>query len=257
MVDTAIDEALAAGADLIVLPELVTSGYVFESAAEVRALALSSRSESFQDWSSRLGTSDAIVVGGYPELGADGLVYNSVAVVDRSGLLANYRKAHLWDDEKRWFTPGGDVPPVIDTRLGRLGVLICYDLEFPEIVRHLALRGADLIAVPTNWPYSPRPVGERPGEMLNVMAAARLNRVFVACADRVGSERGVEWNGGSCVVDVDGWIVAERHERDAGIVVADVDVSLARDKSLNSNNDVLADRRPDLYCSVVEPPVVG
>lgn len=247
----AIRHALNEGANLIVLPELVTSGYVFQSKDEVKSLALVGEASSFQDWIDALGESDSIVVGGYPELADDQTIYNSVAILDRCGLIASYRKIHLWDEEKRWFTPGDVAPPVLETRLGRLGFLICYDLEFPESVRDLALRGAELVVVPTNWPRSVRPEGERPAEMGNAMVAARTSRVFIACCDRVGIERGIEWNGGSCVVDIDGWVLHERPARDAGMIIADIDLARARDKALNERNDVLSDRRPEFYSSLV------
>ena len=80
------------------------------------------------------------------------VIYNSAAVVDSSGVRAVYRKTHLWDRERLIFTPGAELPPVVETAHGRIGVLICYDLEFPELPRSLALRGADLICAPVNWP---------------------------------------------------------------------------------------------------------
>jgi len=248
----AISEALGVGAGLIVLPELVTSGYVFRESDEVRSEALDRAAGVFDEWRELVAPSDAVVVGGFPELASDGRVYNSAAVVGATGILAVYRKIHLWDNEKRWFTPGGDVPPVVQTPFGKLGVLVCYDLEFPESVRALAIRGAEVIAIPTNWPLCPQPAGERPAVMIHAMSAARLSRVCVACCDRVGTERGTEWTGGSCIVDVDGWVLAERAKRDSGLISAEVDLVRARDKALNQHNDVLRDRRPDLYGALTD-----
>ncbi len=248
----AIRDALGDGADLIVLPELVVSGYVFSSLSEVDEVAISPDDDVFGSWRQALGGGNALVVGGFVERGSDGHFYNSVAVVASDGILGTYRKIHLWDEEKRWFTPGDLAPPVIDTPFGKLGVLICYDLEFPESARDLALRGADVIAVPTNWPLDFHPVGERPPEMGNAMVNARVNRVFIACCDRVEEERGVRWTGGSCIVGPDGWVLAERADRDGGSVAANIDVAMARKKSVNANNDVLADRRPEFYGSLTE-----
>ena len=115
---------------------------------------------------------------------------------------------HLWDAEPDVFTPGDREPPVVDTECGRIGVLVCYDAEFPEWVRKPALAGADLLAVPTNWPAEPRPPGERPMVVLNVQAAASANRVFVAAADRCGTERGVSWTGGAVIAGPDGYPLA-------------------------------------------------
>lgn len=250
----AIADSLADGADLIVLPELVTSGYVFRSDAEVRAAALPMDSGHFDTWRGLVEPADAVMVAGFPELGPGGAVYNSAVVIDAEGVLAVYRKAHLWGEEKRWFTPGSDPPPVVSTRVGRVGVLICYDLEFPETVRDLAIRGAEIVAIPTNWPMHPAPGGERPALMGNAMVAARLSRVFLACCDRAGTERGIDWTGGSCVVDPEGWVLAERPARDAGPVAAEVDLALARDKAVGPRNDVLGDRRPELYGSLTQEP---
>ncbi len=128
----------------------------------------------------------------------------------------------------------------------RVGIAICYDLEFPEVTRHLALRGADLVAVPTNWPLVPRPGGEHPPEVVIAMAAARVNRVAIACCDRTGTERGVEWTAGTAIVGVDGWVLATAG--DDGRATADVDLSTARDKRLTEHADLFADRRADAYC---------
>jgi predicted amidohydrolase len=240
----AIHEAVDAGAQLVVLPELITSGYVFESPEEAGEAAIGADHELLREW----GTLGALVVGGFAERGDDGRLYNSAAVVDETGVRASYRKLHLWDREKLLFEPGDAPPPIIDTPVGRLAAVICYDLEFPELTRHVALCGTQLLAVPTNWPLVPRPDGERPPEVGIAMAAARVNRMAIACADRLGTERGVEWTGGATIVDADGWAVAER--RDAGLLVADVDLDAALDKRLTEHADAFGDRRPELYAEL-------
>ena len=241
----AIAEAVSDGADVVVLPELITSGYVFESVEEAAALAIGSDHEILSEWAAAAADADIVLAAGFCELGADARVYNSVALVDASGLRGVYRKLHLWDREKLFFTPGTDPPPVIDTRVGRVAVIICYDLEFPELTRSVALAGAQLLLVPTNWPLVPRPDGERPPEAMIAMAAARVNRMAIACADRVGTERGQEWTGGTSIIGVDGWMAAE--SRSPGLVAADVDLAAALDKRLTDHADVFADRRPELY----------
>ena len=157
----AVAEAAAASARLVVLPELCDSGYVFDvtapggPAAEARGLAsLAADSVTLRQWRSLAAAHRLVIVGGFCELGADGRLYNSAALVDPSGIRAVYRKAHLWDKEKLVFTPGDAPPPVAETEVGRVAVMICYDLEFPEWVRLAALDGADLIAAPVNWPAS-------------------------------------------------------------------------------------------------------
>ena len=109
------------------------------------------------------------------EAGPGGDLLNSAVIVDGSGTRAVYRKAHLWDNEKISFTPGDAAPPVVDTEFGRVAVMVCYDLEFPEWTRLAALDGADLIAAPVNWPGYSWPEGERPAEVVKAQAAAAAN----------------------------------------------------------------------------------
>lgn len=244
----AITQAAREGADVVVLPELVTSGYMLASVEEALGVAITPDHEALQDWGRLAAEHDLVVAGGFCERGKDGGVHNSAAIFDAGGLRAVYRKLHLWNTEKLLFTPGSEPPPVIDTRVGRLALVICYDLEFPELTRSLALAGAQLLLVPTNWPLVPRPDGERPPEAVIAMAAARVNRMAVACADRLGPERGMRWTGGATIVGADGWVAAE--SREPGVLVADVDLDLARDKRLDEHADAFADRRPELYAAL-------
>jgi predicted amidohydrolase len=154
----------------------------------------------------------------------------------------------LWDQEKRIFTPGQVPPPVIQTLLGRIGMVICYDLEFPEWVRLVALQGAQLLCVPTNWPDGGRPAGERPSEVVRVQANAAFNRLFIAASSRCGTERGVPWVGGSVIVDCNGYPVSGPLGPVApGAVWASLQLSDADNKWISANNHVLNDRRPGLY----------
>jgi 5-aminopentanamidase len=242
----AVVEAIArADADLVVVPELATSGYVFESASEARALARPA-DVALAPWVSAAAAAGCVVAGGFAELDGDTL-YNSGALVDGSGVLAVYRKLHLWDREQLFFEAGSELPPVVDTAAGRLAMCICYDLEFPEVVRGLALRGAELVCAPTNWPDEGRPEGERPMEVVRAMAAASSNRVFIALADRCGSERGVDWVGGSAILAPSGFPVAGPGACEPAVLRATVDLGEAREKRISERNDVLADRRVDVY----------
>jgi 5-aminopentanamidase len=166
----AIREAVDDGAAVVVLPELITSGYMFESPEEAAAVAIGAGHEILGEWAAEAARADVILAGGFCERGDDGRIYNSAAVLDATGLRAVYRKLHLWDREKLVFTPGSLRPPVLDTRIGRLAIMICYDLEFPELTRSVALAGAQLLLVPTNWPLVPRPAGEHPPEAMIGMA---------------------------------------------------------------------------------------
>ena len=243
-ISAAISDAVSAGADVVVLPELATSGYMFADAAEARVAALAEDSPQFARWCALLG--DSIAVLGFCELGTDGRLYNSAAVLQSGGVTSVYRKTHLWDREKLIFTPGEQLPPVLETRHGALAVMVCYDLEFAELTRQVAVAGAEMILAPVNWPQFPRPAGEHPGEVITAMSTARLNRVVVAVCDRAGVERGQVWTGGTVIVDPDGWIAAEAGPG-VGTAVTDIDLARTRDKKLTEHVDLLADRRLDLY----------
>lgn len=245
----AIEESIAAGAQIVVLPELATSGYMFSSTAEARSVAIRADHDLFGQWSALAAKGSAVVIGGFCESAPDGGVFNSAAVVDGTGVLAVYRKLHLWDTEKNIFTPGAAAPPVVETPFGRIAVIICYDLEFPELTRSVALRGADLLAVPTNWPLVYRPPGERPPEVQIGIAAARVNRMSIACCDRTGTERGQEWTAGTTIINEAGWVTSTAG--DGNIAAADLDLSLSRNKVLTERAHIFRDRRPELYGDLV------
>jgi 5-aminopentanamidase len=246
---TAVAEAAALGAELVVLPELCDSGYVFSSAAEARSLAAPAEGNAtLRGWQAQAAEHGLVVVGGFCELGRDGQLYNSAAVVDASGVRAVYRKAHLWDAEKTVFMPGDDAPPVVDLPYGRVGVMICYDLEFPEWVRLAALDGAELLAAPVNWPVLGSIGEEQPPEVIKARANAAVNGVFVAVADRCRDERGVSWVSGSLIASPSGAALAGPVLADRpAVLAAECDLALARDKRVSEHNDLLDDRRPDLY----------
>ena len=233
---------------IIVLPELTPSGYVFRDAAEARSLAEPADGPTVRGWARLAGQRGLVIAGGFCELGADGAVHNSAALVDRDGIRAVYRKAHLWDAEKDCFAPGACAPPVVPTERGMVAMMVCYDVEFPEWVRIPALAGADLLAVPTNWPAEPLPPGKRRMVVANVQAAAFANRTFIAAACRCGPERGVSWVGGSIIAGPDGYPLAGPASRDnPEILIADCELALARVKATSARNNAHADRRPDLY----------
>jgi predicted amidohydrolase len=238
----AICAAALRGARLIVLPELATSGYVFADRAEAESAAMAAddpRWDAVRD----VIPEDAVVVVGYAE--TDGAhLFNTAAVLTRDARLADYRKSHLWGAEKLVFDHGTEAGVVVDTSFGRLGVAICYDNEFPEVPRRLALAGADVLALPVNWPLVPRPNGEHAPELIQAMASARSSRLPVVIADRWGAERGVDWTDGTAIIDEHGWIVAFRAVMGATAVLS---LAAVREKSLPPHNHLFDDRRGDLY----------
>lgn len=252
LAQTALADALEKGAQIVLLPELCNSGYVFGSEEEARALANPVDGELLHTWAQAAKHGDAVVIGGFAELAPDGTLYNSSALVDGQGVRAVYRKLHLWHEESLWFAPGADPAPVIPTRFGRIGLAICYDIEFPELTRGLALDGAELITLPANWPHDQDPPNGRP--ILHDLATttAYLNKVFVAVCDRCGAERGVEFEGGTVIADPHGTLLAGpiKH-RGPDTIAADCDLATARYKRTSARNDAFADRRPESYAGML------
>jgi predicted amidohydrolase len=245
-----LEKAAAMGAQLVVLPELCNTGYVFQSRAEALGLA-----EPIPDgptvsaWLEAARRLGLYIVAGIAERAGD-ILYNSAVVIGPQGLIGTFRKNHLWNQENLFFTAGDSGCPVFDTPLGRIAVAICYDIWFPEVFRMAALQGADILCVPTNWV----PMADQPDDapaMANIltMAGAHSNALFVAAADRVGTERGQPFIGRSLIVDHTGWPLAGPASADAEeIILAEVNLQDPRRKApVNAFNHVLSDRRTDLY----------
>lgn len=248
LAERAIRQAAFQGAQVVVLPELVQSGYLFADRDEALSLAENTDGPTLQLWQALARELNLVIVGGFCERLPGDELANSAAMIDANGLRAVYRKAHLWDAEKDIFTAGDAPPPVVETVHGRLGMLICYDLEFPEWVRLPALAGADLLCAPVNWPDGPRPQTERPAEVLRVQANASVNRMFIAACDRYGHERGVGWVQGSVIVDADGYPLAGLAEQGGEqLLLATLNLAEARNKRISARNDLHKDRRPSLY----------
>lgn len=242
-----VEQAVASRADLVVLPELVTTGSGFADAAEAtrRAEPVTGPTvTALRELSARHGV---VLAAGFNETSGRDRPYNSAVVIDRGELLTCYRKTHLWDREKLLFTPGDHPPPVVTTSLGRIGLLVCYDLEFPEVTRRLALEGAQIIVAPANWPLLGKPAGERPVEVAKAQAAASQNKVYVVVADRCGADRGEAYTGGSVICDLSGYLLGEATIEQPGLICADLEPDRTDDKWLGPHNDAFADRRPELY----------
>ena len=256
----AVARAVDLGAQLVVLPELAACGGVLTSTEQAREAAEPTDGPTVALLTELSERHRCVIVAGLAEAGEGTQVHNSAVLLDRGALVATYRKVHLWGAEKDAFAPGAQPPTVVDTSAGRVGVMVCYDLEFPEWVRLAAESGAEVLAVPVNWPLRAEGDPQRPFEVVKAQAAAVTYRVNVAVADRCGLEAGIEWYGGSLVCDVDGNLVAgpacaREGDLEGGpatpatpaVLVAEVDLAAARDKRLGPFNDALADRRPDLY----------
>jgi predicted amidohydrolase len=245
-----IEDAAAHGASLVVLPELANSGYVFHSREEAFALAEPvPEGETVRTWMAIARKLNVTVVAGLVERSGDKL-YNSAVVLGAKGHLGTYRKLHLWGDEHLYFEPGDLGLPVFHTEIGRLAAVICYDGWFPEVYRLLAMQGADIVCMPTNWvPMR----GQKPGEMamanMLAMASAHANGLNIVCANRTGTERGQSFIGQSVIVGAEGWPLAGPASPDREeILYARLNLKTSRAaRQLTAFNAVLRDRRSDVY----------
>jgi len=247
----AAEAVLSLPSGIVILPELLNSGYCFRDAEESRSLAEPPDGPSVTTLTELAARSGSTLVTSLAILREDA-VYNVAVVVQASGIIASYDKAHLWGRESEHFVPGSTPPVLVDTDFGKLGVMVCYDLEFPEFTRMTALAGADLIVAPVNWPLEGRPDGERPVEQVVVQAAARTSHVPIAVCDRTAAERmdeeiGSDWVGGSIIVGADGYPLTQPVLGRPGLISAELDLAATRDKALGPFNDTQADRRPELY----------
>jgi len=245
-----IEQAAAEGAKIIVLPELSNSGYAFRSREEAFSLAEEiPGGPSTQAWIEAAMRLKVHVVAGIAERSGNKL-YNAAVTVGPQGHLATYRKLHLWGEEHLYFESGDLGLPVVHTELGRIASVICYDGWFPEVYRLLAVRGADIVCMPTNWVPMPGQLPERLA-MANTlaMANAHSNGLNIACASRIGTERGQAFIGQSLIVGADGWPIAGPASADREeILYAQINIRRSRlSRHLNAFNDVLRDRRDDVY----------
>ncbi len=247
----AMREAAGRGAQLVVLPEMCLSPYQLEGEPLERWAQEIPGGISVQRWLRESKALGIYVVAGLLErAGAD--YYNTAAVLGPQGFLSYYRKAHLFGWERHRLAAGNRGFLSVEIQGTRLGILICYDLRFMEAVRLLALEKVQLLCVPTAWSDIGKP---QPLDRYGLCAAAHMslgyayaNRLFVLCANRVGREKGVGYLGNSLVAGPAGETLAgPAGPEETTILVADVDPKQADDKHVGEDNDVLADRRVDLY----------
>ena len=247
-------EAVKKGAQLIVLPELCNSGYVFNNREEAYALSETvPEGESVKEWERLAREKQVYIVAGINERDGSNL-YNSAVLIGPDGHIGTYRKVHLWDKEKLFFEPGNKGISVFNTPIGRIGILICYDVWFPEAHRLCSIQGAEIIAVPTNWvPMPEQNENDIPMAVYLCMANAHSNGVFIAAANRIGEERGQPFLGHSVIIGPNGrpmGDIAPKNKEE--IIIQACDLTKApHARSLSQLNHVLNDRREDLYGSLI------
>jgi predicted amidohydrolase len=252
-IERAVADAAAGGARLVVLPEAAVTGYVFENLDEALTVAQRASAVAEARLAELATTHDVALIVGTLEAEARE-VFNTALIFSPDGRRYRYRKMHLpYLGVDRFATPGPDAPEVYDLAGMRVGVLICYDLRFPEAARICALEGADLIALPTNWPVG---VQFHPG--IFAPARAAENHVYLLACDRVGEERGTTFIGRSILLDTNGKELARASDTDEETIFGEVDWELARQthhRRIPGEHewDTIADRRPGLYARLLEP----
>jgi len=234
-------------AEVLVLPECFNTGYLFLSRDEVWDLAEEiPHGRTTQRLIALAEERKQTIVAGIVERFENDL-FNAAVIISPLGYLGNYRKVHLFSEEKLWFTPGDRPFPVYDIGPAKLGIMICFDWFFPESARLLALRGADIICHCANLvlPFC------QDGMMIRCLE----NRVFAVTANRTGSEsRGnkyLAYTGRSQITGTEGNILYRASIGADEIGIVDIDVRLARNKRLNAYNHLLNNRRTDMYGDLV------
>ena len=229
----------SAGSDLYVLPELASTGYNFASREQAYDLSEPVDDSRFIDFLEGMCVSlQCHIVTGFNERDGD-LLYNSALLVSPDGLAGVYRKLHLFNDEKDIFQPGDLGMPVYETSIGTIGMLVCFDWMFPEVWRKMTLQGAQIIAHPCNLVllYCQSVVPSH----------AIINRIFVATANRIGTEGGITFTGRSVIVAPDGEVLAAASHDQEEVLTVENDIEQADYKMVTPRNNVLKDRRVELY----------
>ena len=230
-------------ADLMVIPELANSGYLFLNHDEVSSLAEEIPGPSTEFLQSLAHKTRAHYIMGMPERAGD-VIYNSAVLVGPEGVVGTYRKAHLFYEEQLYFRPGDSGFGIFDMNGVNVGILICFDHLFPESARSLALQGAQILC------YSSNLVLPTYGQLTTRVRAIE-NQVFTVLANRSGEEdRGskkLSYTGSSQIVAPDGTVLASADATGDSVKIVEIDPAVALDKSVTDRNDLFKDRRPKLY----------
>ena len=226
--------------DLLVFPELCVSGYNFTSMAQVLSLAESiPEGPTTTLWMNLAELYQMTIVAGLAELSPAQQVFNSAVVISPKGFLGVYRKIHLFAREKEWFQPGTDPPKTWKVPKAIIGSLVCFDWAFPEASRILMLEGCEILCLPANLvlPYAQK----------TMIARSIENRMFTVLTNRIGSERTLTFTGRSQITNTTGNVLARSGTKRTGIITAEIDPKEARNKFLTKTNNIIEDRRVELY----------
>jgi predicted amidohydrolase len=243
-----IDQAAHEGATLLAFPELSLSGYLFDSLDEASSVAETVPGPATEILADKCASLGLHVVVGLIEEDCTNY-YNTAALIGPDGLVGKYRKTHLPQLGVDRFVKPGNLPyTVFDTPLGKLGVLICYDVHHPEPLRCLALDGAEVVISLSNYPVG---IAFMPQYVLPTRVIE--NRVHLIGCNRVGEERGCQFIGSSMILDADSTVIATATRNQEDIIYGRLDVGKSRSKAIKAGNsavDLFADRRPELYATI-------
>ena len=245
--ENTIQRAADGGAALVVLPECYLTGLVTSSREQALSIAIAPDGSEIQSLVQACRQFGMHAIVGFLEH-AGTQFFNSAALLGPTGVIGVYRKRHLpFMGCDRFATASEETEPqIFDTEVGRIGIAICYEIRFPEVMRTLALEGADLIALPTNWPVQANILADH---FPRVRAAE--NFVYLLAADRGDSEEGIDFLGGSQIVDPLGEVLAKADSEEA-LLIAEVDLDRSRDKTITRQKGEFElspwkDRRPAAY----------
>jgi len=247
-----IEKVLGQKAELVVTPELGVSGFVLHTRTEAfqnaEAIPAGPTVSALEGVAKK---KNGYIVSGILEKEGD-FLYNAAVLVGPKGYIGKYRKNHLWDLEKTFNEPGNMGLPTFELPFGRLAIGICYDGWFPEVSKIYQLQGADLICYSANWVVVPDVItAENPLSPHIHMAQAHMNGLFIICADRVGTERGVTFLGNSCICGPEGYIKGPASLDNEEILLAEINPMKARLKQWTPYNHIVMDRRTDLYDEIL------
>ena len=252
-IEDRLRETARNGTKLAIFPECAVTGYCFESLDEARPFAQTIPGPATDRITAQCAKLDMFAVFGMIEVDGDS-VYNAAILTGPEGVVGSYRKVHLPYLGVDMHVAYGDRPFAVHDIGGlRVGINICYDSAFPEATRTLALLGADLITLPTNWPPGAECVA---AHVLNTRAME--NAVYFAAANRVGSERGFEFIGRSRICATKGETLAASEDTSETILYAEIDPEPSRNKTAVREPgrhaiDRMADRRPEMYGTLIKP----
>jgi predicted amidohydrolase len=236
-----VDEQLEglSEADVVLLPELASTGYNFRDTNMANSLAERPTTSNYVDMlQASARTNNQFIITGFNEKSED-CIYNSSLLIGPAGLLGTYRKMHLFMNEKNIFRPGDGKLEVFDTGFCKLGMQICFDYLFPEPWRILAEKKAEVIVHPSNL-LTQNAMKALPG-------IALMNRIYIITANRIGTEGDLTFNGSSMVMDPSGNIVVKGSPDITEVIQYEIDPTRSHDKMITTMNHVFDDRRPEQY----------